>query len=156
VPTLTPGYGIPTYISSLYKKISAYYSLVKFEATKFGLQAILGTLWHSLFWIIFSYKFSVIPKNHKLQGELSFIWNKVVSKMLGWFFSLKLNLPLCFNLELSHVALSPLLLLSHVLPCFPNMELSLLFLVIFRHLCLTHMKSNIGNYCCFEFNTTGI
>jgi hypothetical protein len=80
--------------------------------------------------------FSVAPLNHKLQRKLLFIQNGVVSKKIWHFFYRNLKLPLHFNLELSHVAL------SHVLPYFPTLKLPSLHVVIFRHPHLTHMKSN--------------
>jgi hypothetical protein len=51
-----------------------------------------------------------------------------------------------FNLELSHVVLSLLLLISHVLPYFPILKLSSLHLVIFKHPYLTYMKSNFEKF----------
>jgi hypothetical protein len=92
--------------------------------------------------------------NHKLQRKFSFIQNKVVGNKLWHFFSWKLKLPLQINLELSHVALFLVLLLSHVLPCFPTLKLSSLYLVIFRHPYLIHMKSNSRNFLCHEFSTS--
>jgi hypothetical protein len=61
-------------------------------------------------------------------------------------FLLKLNLPFHFNLELSHVALSLVLPLFHMLPYFPILKLSSLYLVIFKHPYFTHMKSDYGNF----------
>ena len=67
-----------------------------------------------------------------------------MSKKLWHFFFKNLKLPLHLNLELSNVAL------SHVLPYFPILMLSLLHLVIFRHSYLTQMKSDSGNFQCHE------
>jgi hypothetical protein len=57
-----------------------------------------------------------------------------------------LTLSLHFNLEMSHVVLFYVFLLSHVLPCFHILKLSSLHLVILRHPYITHMKSNFGNF----------
>jgi hypothetical protein len=43
--------------------------------------------------------------------------------------------------------------LSHMLPCFPIIILSLLNLMIFRHLYFTHVKSDFRIFKCHEFNT---
>jgi hypothetical protein len=52
------------------------------------------------------------------------------------------------------VALSYVLPLSHVLPCFPIVMLSSLHLVIFRYPYLSHTKSDFRKFCCYEFNTS--
>jgi hypothetical protein len=90
--------------------------------------------------------FCIAPYKHKQQGRFSFIQNGVVSKILWWFKTLKLNLPVHFNLELSNVAL------SHMLPCFPTFKLSSPHLVIFKHPYLTHTKSNSRNILRNEFS----
>jgi hypothetical protein len=57
---------------------------------------------------------------------------------LPWHFR-NLKVPIHFNLELSHVALSNVSPLS-MLPCFHTLTLSSLQLVIFRHPYLTHQS----------------
>jgi hypothetical protein len=101
-------------------------SQVRFKPLRFPALAILGTLWHIHTLLFLTLIFCVTPYNCNLQGKLIFIQNGLVSKKLCHFFSRKLNLSLYFDLELSHVALSPILPLSQVLPC------SSLHLVIFR------------------------
>jgi hypothetical protein len=61
-------------------------------------------------------------------------------------FSRNLKQLLHFNLELSHVALSHVSPSSHVLPCFPTKNLSLLHVVIFRYPYLTYAKFDFGNF----------
>jgi hypothetical protein len=63
-------------------------------------------------------------------------------------------MPLHFNWELFHVALSHVSPLSHVLPCFPILMLSSLHLVIFRYPYLIHTKSDFRIFLCYEFNTS--
>jgi hypothetical protein len=53
---------------------------------------------------------------------------------------LKTQYILAFCLELSHVALFPMLPLPYVLPCFPTLKSFSLHIVIFRHPYLTHVK----------------
>jgi hypothetical protein len=100
-----------------------------------------------LFWAAsdiskFSYFSSDFLCNSKLQGKLSLIQIGIVSQKLWHFFSRNLQ----FNYELSHVALSHVSPLSHVLPCFPILMHSSLHLVIFKHPYLTHMKSDFRNF----------
>jgi hypothetical protein len=52
------------------------------------------------------------------------------------------------------VALSHMLPLSHVLPCFLILIQSLLHLVIFKHPYLTHTKSDSRNLKCYEFSSS--
>jgi hypothetical protein len=51
------------------------------------------------------------------------------------------------------VALFPLPL-SHELPCFPTLKMYSLHLMIFRHLYFIHMKSDHGNFWCYELSTS--
>jgi hypothetical protein len=51
------------------------------------------------------------------------------------------------------VALSHVLPVSHVLPCFPILILSSLHLVILKLPYLIHTKSDYRNFCSYELNT---
>ena len=63
-----------------------------------------------------------------------------MSKKLWHFFSRYLKLPLHLNLELTHVALSYVSPLFHVLHYFPNLKLSFLHQVMFKHPYLTYVN----------------
>ena len=75
------------------------------------------------------------PRHHKLQGSFHSCKTTVLS----------LYLLQHYNLELFHVALSPMSPIYHVLSCFSNLKLYYLYLVIFIHPYLAYMKYNSIN-----------
>lgn len=74
----------------------------------------------------FFFQYTIRMKFQKCQ-PIKFVSNAV------WSFPWKLSLSMYLNLELSNVALFPLLVVSNVLPWFWTLILSPLNLVIFRH-----------------------
>jgi hypothetical protein len=130
-----------TFISAYCTKHVRVHLAPKFSSDQTWVVCQFGQPLTYPYFTIFSLSFCITPYNRKLQGSFHYTkWSSEQKVMV--VFLLKLQFVPVFNLELSHVALSPVLPLFHELPCFPTLKLSSLYLVIFGHPYLTHMKSH--------------
>jgi hypothetical protein len=112
--------------------------------TRFGLLAILGSLWYILISLSLALTFCVLPKIISYKGRFHSNQIELWAKNYGTF-SVEFNSNCPSILIRVPCGIIYFVTTSHVLPYSSNLNLSSLHLVSFRHPYHTHMKSNSKN-----------